>query len=105
MRKRSILTLVALVVFVGGVGIGWAIRSAAPETAPSAGEGWLVGSPDGSFRYTALNEWPVGVLWWFLVPLILWVHQRLTLLERHWQLYLDGKIDFDRAIARMANAL
>jgi hypothetical protein len=27
------------------------------------------------------------------------------LLERHWQLYLDGKIDFDRAIARMANAL
>lgn len=28
-----------------------------------------------------------------------------SLLERHWQLYLDGKIDFDRAIARMANAL
>ncbi len=28
-----------------------------------------------------------------------------SLLERHWQLYLDGKIDFDHAIARMANAL
>lgn len=27
------------------------------------------------------------------------------LLERHWQPYLDGKVDFDRAIARMANAL
>jgi len=26
------------------------------------------------------------------------------LLERHWQPYLDGKIDFDRAIARMANS-
>lgn len=26
------------------------------------------------------------------------------LLERHWQPYLDGKIEFDRAIARMANS-
>lgn len=45
---------------------------------------WLLGSPDASFRYTALNEWPVWVLWWFLAPLILWVHGRLTLLDRHW---------------------
>jgi hypothetical protein len=27
------------------------------------------------------------------------------LLETHWQAYLDGKIDFDRAIARIVNAL
>jgi two-component system, LytTR family, sensor kinase len=45
---------------------------------------WLAGSPDASFRYTALNEWPVSMLWWFLAPLILWVHGRLTLLDRHW---------------------
>jgi len=45
---------------------------------------WLLGSPDASFRYTALNEWPVSVLWWFFAPLILWVHGRLTLLDRHW---------------------
>jgi hypothetical protein len=28
-----------------------------------------------------------------------------ALLERHWQPYLDGRIDFDRAMARMASAL
>ncbi len=28
-----------------------------------------------------------------------------SLLERHWQPYLDGRIDFDRAMARMASAL
>jgi two-component system, LytTR family, sensor kinase len=45
---------------------------------------WLSGSPDASFRYTLLNEWPPSVLWWFLAPIILWVHGRLSLLDRHW---------------------
>lgn len=46
--------------------------------------GWLLGTPEGAFRFTALNEWPVSTLWWFLAPLILWVHARLTLLDSRW---------------------
>lgn len=46
--------------------------------------GWLLGWPDASFRYTRLNEWPVSLLWWLLAPVILWMHGRLTLLDRHW---------------------
>jgi two-component sensor histidine kinase len=46
--------------------------------------GWLLGWPDASFRYTHLNEWPLSLLWWLLAPLILWVHGRLTLLDRSW---------------------
>ncbi len=45
---------------------------------------WLTGSPDASFRLTRLNAWPPSVLWWFLAPLILWVHNQLSLLDRHW---------------------
>jgi two-component system LytT family sensor kinase len=55
--------------------IGWLLADA---------RAWLVGSPDASFRYTLLNEWPPSVLWWFLAPLILWVHSRLSLLDRQW---------------------
>jgi two-component system LytT family sensor kinase len=55
--------------------VGWLLWDA---------RGWLAGSPDASFRYTALNEWPVALLWWFLAPLILWVHARLTLLNSTW---------------------
>ena len=29
---------------------------------------WLAGSPEGSFRYTRLNEWPVAVIWCFTFP-------------------------------------
>lgn len=46
--------------------------------------GWLFGAPGASFRDTALNAWPVSGLWWLLAPLILWVHGRLSLLDRHW---------------------
>jgi two-component system LytT family sensor kinase len=46
--------------------------------------GWLLGAPAAAFRYTRLNEWPVAVLWWFLAPVILGVHGRLSLLDRHW---------------------
>lgn len=45
---------------------------------------WLAGSPEGSFRYTRLNEWPVAVIWWFLAPLIIWLQGRLTLFDRRW---------------------
>jgi len=45
---------------------------------------WLAGSPEATFRYTCLNTWPAGWLWWFLAPLILWLQSRLTLLDRRW---------------------
>ena len=45
---------------------------------------WLAGSPEASFRYTGLNTWPAGWLWWLLAPLILWLQSRLTLLDRRW---------------------
>lgn len=46
--------------------------------------GWLMDSPGSSFRFTLLNEWPVSVLWWFLAPIILCLHTRLTLLDSSW---------------------
>ncbi len=45
---------------------------------------WLLGSPEASFRYTRLNQWPVWLLWWAVAPGILWLQHRLTLLDRHW---------------------
>jgi hypothetical protein len=45
---------------------------------------WLAGLPEASFRNTSLNEWPVGVIWWFLAPLIIWLQGRLTLFDRRW---------------------
>jgi len=45
---------------------------------------WLAGSPEASFRYTRLNEWPAAMLWWFLAPLIISLQSRLTLLDRRW---------------------
>jgi len=49
---------------------------------------WLAGAPEASFRGTALRQWPVSVLWWFLAPLILWLQVQLTLPERRWPLAL-----------------
>lgn len=45
---------------------------------------WLQGLPEATFRATKLNLWPVEVLWWLFVPMILLVHQSLIRVERHW---------------------
>jgi len=45
---------------------------------------WLQGAPQATFRSTKLNQWPVAVLWWLLVPGILWLQKGLTLVDRRW---------------------
>lgn len=45
---------------------------------------WLSGTPQASFRNTHLNLWPLATLWWLLVPALLWLQKKLTLLDRHW---------------------
>lgn len=49
---------------------------------------WLGGDPEASFRHTALRTWPVGVMWWFLSPAMLWLQAQLTLPDRRWPLAL-----------------
>lgn len=44
---------------------------------------WVAGSPLASFRETHLYQWPVEIMWWFLAPLVLWLHLRLAL-DRRW---------------------
>jgi sensor histidine kinase YesM len=43
---------------------------------------WLIGAPAATFRETALNRWPLELLWWFFIPLILLV-QRLAARAAH----------------------
>ena len=45
---------------------------------------WLHGSPQATFRYTKLNQWPLAVLWWLLAPGIYWLQKNLTLIDRRW---------------------
>ena len=45
---------------------------------------WLRGVPVASFRETKLNQWPLDVLWWLLVPVIIWLQQNLSLIDRRW---------------------
>ncbi len=45
---------------------------------------WLRGEPDAAFRYTRLNQWPLGLLWWLLVPAALWMQQNLTMVDWRW---------------------
>lgn len=45
---------------------------------------WLAGSPNASFRRTALNLWPLWVFWVFAAPWPFWLHQRLARIEHHW---------------------
>lgn len=45
---------------------------------------WLQDAPQATFRATKLNLWPLEVLWWFFVPLILLVHRSLARADRHW---------------------
>jgi len=45
---------------------------------------WLAGAPGASFRETDLATWPIEVTWWFLLPLVLVLQARLTLLDRRW---------------------
>ncbi|MDB6113119.1 MAG: yehU 1 [Lacunisphaera sp.] len=45
---------------------------------------WLQAAPQASFRSTKLNLWPLEVLWWLLVPVIIWLQQALALAERRW---------------------
>ncbi len=45
---------------------------------------WLSGSPQAAFRYTRLNQWPLGCLWWLLLPVVLWLQQNLSLMDRRW---------------------
>ncbi len=55
---------------------------------------WLRGDPRTAFRYTKLNEWPLEVIWWLLIPITLWLQQRLTMSDRRWAwtLALHGAI-------------
>jgi len=45
---------------------------------------WLQDGPQATFRATKLNLWPLEILWWFFVPVILLVHRSLARAERHW---------------------
>jgi two-component system LytT family sensor kinase len=45
---------------------------------------WLQGEPQATFRATKLNLWPLEVLWWLFIPIILLVQNTLTRLDRHW---------------------
>ncbi len=45
---------------------------------------WLHGEAQATFRATRLNQWPVAMLWWLLVPLIFWLQKNLTLVDRRW---------------------
>jgi two-component sensor histidine kinase len=51
---------------------------------------WLRGEPDAAFRYTRLNQWPLGLLWWLLVPAALWMQQNLTMVDWRWPLALHA---------------
>lgn len=45
---------------------------------------WLQGVPGATFRVTKLNLWPLELLWWLFIPVILLVKQSLTRLDRQW---------------------
>jgi two-component system LytT family sensor kinase len=45
---------------------------------------WLQGAPQVSFRSTMLNQWPLAILWWLLVPGALWLQNNLTMIDRRW---------------------
>lgn len=45
---------------------------------------WLRGDPQAVFRSTKLHEWPLEIVWWFLVPIGLSLQQNLTLMDRRW---------------------
>lgn len=45
---------------------------------------WFRGVPVATFRETALNQWPIEILWWFFIPAILLVQRSLARVERSW---------------------
>jgi two-component system LytT family sensor kinase len=45
---------------------------------------WIHGEAQATFRYTRLNRWPIECLWWLLLPLILWLQSKLTMVDRRW---------------------
>lgn len=45
---------------------------------------WLAGSGRSTFRVTKLYLWPLDTLWWLLAPVILWMQQKLGLVDRRW---------------------
>lgn len=45
---------------------------------------WLRGDSQAAFRSTKLNEWPLEIVWWLLVPIALSLQQNLTLMDRRW---------------------
>lgn len=45
---------------------------------------WLQDAPQATFRATKLNLWPLEILWWFFLPVILLVHRSLARADRHW---------------------
>ncbi len=45
---------------------------------------WLRGEPQVAFRDTMLNQWPLAVIWWLLVPVALWLQNNLTMIDRRW---------------------
>ncbi len=45
---------------------------------------WLQGAAQAAFRDTRLNQWPLAVCWWLLVPGALWLQNNLTMIDRRW---------------------
>ncbi|WP_438481052.1 sensor histidine kinase [Oleiharenicola lentus] len=45
---------------------------------------WLSGEPSAVFRDTDLKRWPLEVLWWVFLPLILLLQRYLNRSGRHW---------------------
>jgi len=45
---------------------------------------WLRGDAQAAFRSTKLNEWPLEIVWWLLVPVGVSLQKNLTLMDRRW---------------------
>jgi two-component system LytT family sensor kinase len=45
---------------------------------------WLQDVPQATFRATKLNLWPLEILWWLFIPVILLVQRSLTRVDRQW---------------------
>ena len=52
---------------------------------------WLQNAPQATFRTTKLNVWPLEILWWLFVPVVLLVQQSLWLLDRRLHRALAAK--------------
>jgi len=45
---------------------------------------WLTGSPHSTFRNTKLYLWPLGMVWWLLVPAVIWLQRKMSDIDCKW---------------------